>query len=156
VNHFASNLQTKPRKKKTQFVWVIATILFTLGLTVYFTNSVIDIYDAKKQNIPKKTSRKIIKKNSKEWKDAVKRIKDSKGKGNNATVKNKETAKELILEAKPDLAEYPMYAKEPYKSGYEFHPAEPVVGNDLPHIKWKDWSNGKSDGSEGHIFYEEE
>lgn len=156
MNSLLPNQQSKLTKKKTQLVWVFAAILFISVVGVYFINSIVETIDAQKRSIPKKTSRKAIKKNSKEWKDAVKKIKESKGKGNNTTVKNKEAAKELISEGRPDLKEYPTYSKEQYKAGYEYHPAEPDVGNDLPHIKWKDWSNGKSDGSEGHIFFEEE
>lgn len=36
--------------------------------------------------------------------------------------------------------------------GYELHPVEPGFNNDLPHIKWQDWTGGKSVGANGHIF----
>ncbi len=87
MNSLLPNQQSKPTKKKTQLVWVFTAILFISVVGVYFINSIVETIDAQKRSIPKKTSRKAIKKNSKEW---------------------------------------------------------------------KDWSNGKSDGSEGHIFFEEE
>jgi len=39
------------------------------------------------------------------------------------------------------------------KAVYELHPIEPGFNNDLPHIKWQDWSGGKSNGANGHIFF---
>ena len=59
-----------------------------------------------------------------------------------------------MKEAGLDLELKPTYTNEPYKAGYEVHPAEPNVGNNFPHIKWKDWTGGKSNGAEGHIFFE--
>ena len=81
MNSLLPNQQSKPTKKKTQLVWVFAAILFISVVGVYFINSIVETIDAQKRSIPKKTSRKAIKKNSKEWKDAVKKIKESKGKG---------------------------------------------------------------------------
>lgn len=42
------------------------------------------------------------------------------------------------------------------KAVYELHPIEPGFNNDLPHIKWQDWSGGKSNGANGHIFFKGE
>jgi hypothetical protein len=48
------------------------------------------------------------------------------------------------------IAEQPRYTDTPYKSGYEYHPNEShtinAPQNNLEHIKWKDWSSGKSSG----------
>ena len=63
----------------------------------------------------------------------------------------------LLKEAGRDLEVKPTYGEESYKSGYEVHPEvnqrELDAGNGPPHIKWKDWSQGKSGGAEGHIYY---
>ena len=93
------------------------------------------------------------KKGSKEWTKAKKKIKDSKGKGINTKTDSQEMAEKLLKEARPDLEKKPTYSKDG-KSGYEVHPAEPEVGNTKPHIKWWDWSNGKSSGAEGHIYFD--
>ncbi len=87
------------------------------------------------------------------YKPAEKSLKQAKGKGNNFKVNTKADAIKMIESARPNLSEYPAYTKSAPKSGYEFHPAEPNVGNDMPHIKWWDWSNGKANGGEGHIFF---
>ena len=91
---------------------------------------------------------------SPQWKDAVKTLRESKGKGINIKVENQADAHRLMKEAGLDLELKPTYTNEPYKAGYEVHPAEPNVGNNFPHIKWKDWTGGKSNGAEGHIFFE--
>jgi len=54
------------------------------------------------------------------------------------------------------MKQYGTYTDEVYKVGFEIHPAEPNVENNLPHIKWQDWSKGKADGAEGHIFFGED
>ena len=92
---------------------------------------------------------------SKTWKQAVKEIKGGKGKGINVITNSREDAICMLEETKPMLEEKETYTKEVYKDGFEFHPIELGV-NDLPHIKWKNWSQGKAKGSEGHIFYPEE
>lgn len=51
------------------------------------------------------------------------------------------------------MEEKDTYKKEAYKDGYEIHPKEPGT-NELPHIKWKNWSSGKAQGGEGHIYFE--
>ncbi len=40
-------------------------------------------------------------------------------------------------------------------SWYQLHPPEPSVGNDLPHIKYADWTGGKkgAGGRWGHLFF---
>ncbi|MCM1060151.1 MAG: hypothetical protein NC452_07630 [Eubacterium sp.] len=92
---------------------------------------------------------------SQSWSEAKKAIRDGKGKGINVIANSEDDARKLLSEARSELQEFETYTPEKYKAGFEVHPAEPDVGNDLPHLKWKDWSNGKSSGANGHIFWEE-
>ncbi|MDW8244738.1 MAG: hypothetical protein RMJ88_16140 [Thermogemmata sp.] len=41
------------------------------------------------------------------------------------------------------------------KKWFRLEPAEPAVGNNLPHVKFADWTSGKktTGGRYGHIFY---
>ena len=41
------------------------------------------------------------------------------------------------------------------KAWFQVQPAEPNVGNMLPHIKYADWTGGKkgSGGTWGHLFF---
>jgi hypothetical protein len=94
---------------------------------------------------------------SPEWRAAVKALAEGKGKGINANVETLEQARALIREARPDLIEYTdrgsyFMRQNKVVSGYELHPVEGSLNKGLPHIKWRDWSAGKSDGAEGHIF----
>lgn len=88
---------------------------------------------------------------SKEWKEAKKYIKEGKGKGINVSVSTEELARRLINEARPELSEYPRFEMGG-KPGFEFHTPEPGYNYDLPHIKWQDWTGGKPNGANGHIF----
>ena len=90
--------------------------------------------------------------NSKSWNEAKKKIKEGKGKGVNVKARNEEEAERLINEARPKLVKRPTYEANPPKVGYETHP----IDNDynMPHIKWRDWSNGKANGADGHIFWD--
>jgi hypothetical protein len=94
---------------------------------------------------------------SPEWSQAVKRIREEKGKSINILTENKEDALRLLEESEKNLEMKPTYTEDPYKSGAEIHPEvnerELSAGNGLPHIKWKDWSKGKAGGAEGHIYY---
>jgi hypothetical protein len=38
---------------------------------------------------------------------------------------------------------------------FQVHPAEPAVGNHLPHVKYEDWTGGKKGrgGCWGHLFF---
>ena len=92
------------------------------------------------------------KEGSKAWSDAKKKIKEGRGKGINVKTETQEDAEKLLNDARPELEKKPTYSKEG-TSGYEIHPAEPDVGNTKPHIKWWDWSNGKANGAEGHIYF---
>ena len=93
---------------------------------------------------------------SSSWNKAKKAIKEGTGKGINVIVESEDDARKLLSESRSTLQEYDTYTSEKYKAGFEIHPAEPNVGNDLPHIKWKDWSSGKASGANGHIFFEGE
>jgi hypothetical protein len=94
---------------------------------------------------------------SPEWRRAVKAIREGKGKGIDTNVQTVEEARQLIREARPELIEYTdkgEYYMRTNKidAGFELHQVEPDYNKDLPHIKWKDWSQGKAAGAEGHIF----
>jgi hypothetical protein len=41
------------------------------------------------------------------------------------------------------------------KTWYQVQPPEPSVGNDLPHVKYADWTQGKKGrgGTWGHLFF---
>lgn len=83
----------------------------------------------------------------------------------NPTASSKQEALEWAQEAFPDAVHLPdAQPNTPYPSTagydkwYRFEPAEPDVGNNLPHIKYADWTGGKKNrgGSWGHIFYPDE
>ncbi|WP_141201743.1 hypothetical protein [Paludifilum halophilum] len=103
---------------------------------------------------PTNVPRNVIKPNSPQWRKTQKEIKEATGKGNNFRVPSKKDAESMINQARPGLKKNPTYVNPTPKSGYEVHPPEPDVGNDLPHIKWYDWSKGKKKGADGHIFFE--
>jgi hypothetical protein len=94
---------------------------------------------------------------------AVKEIKTAGG--FNHTVKSLDDALATMRKAMPDAVELPRaVAGQPYrdpppgvKKWFQIHPPEPGVGNNLPHIKFCDWTNGKkgTGGSWGHIFFPE-
>lgn len=110
----------------------------------------------------KATDLPVLKPGSPAWKKQVKEMK-APGGGRDCRVANQSDAEKLLKEARGDLplkgsAEDPYNSKgEPYKTGYEVHPNEETSQNapqnNLPHIKWKDWSGGKSVGGSGHIFF---
>jgi len=74
-------------------------------------------------------------------------------------------ARVAIKKAFPDAIELPpAIPGKPYpspppgiKKWFQVHPPEPGVGNNLPHIKYADWTNGKkgAGGSWGHLFFPE-
>lgn len=90
--------------------------------------------------------------NSPEWKKAVKDLKNAKGKGNNYIAKNADDAERLINEARPDLPRVEKYdtTKMP---NYQVHPVDNEYG--MPRIKFEDFSSGKHNGCNGHVFWEE-
>lgn len=63
---------------------------------------------------------------------------------------NEEEAEKLINGARPELEKRLTYEIDASKSGYEIHPIDNE--HNMPHIKWRDWSNGKANGVDGHIF----
>jgi len=81
----------------------------------------------------------------------------------NDTVGSLDEARAAIKKAFPDAVELPpALPGKPYpspppgvKKWFQVHPPEPGVGNDLPHIKYVDWTTGKkgTGGSWGHLFF---
>jgi hypothetical protein len=81
------------------------------------------------------------------------------------TVGSLAEASAAVKKAFPDAVELPpAIAGQPYpspppgvKQWFQVHPPEPGVGNNLPHIKYADWTTGKkgTGGSWGHIFFGE-
>lgn len=132
------------------------------GTTVVLTGS-LDLYKSfsmKKENKGDNSSSSesnasdldVVEKGSKEWKNAVESLKKD-GK-TNVRVKDEATAKELLKESRGNMNRYKQYIKDKgvsYSKGYEVHQQsnsrELGVGNDLPHLNWKD-GKGK-----GHIYY---
>lgn len=80
-----------------------------------------------------------------------------------ATVDSEADAVRVVRTALPHAAELPpaaagqTYPPPPQgvKAWFQVHPAEPGAGNNLPHVKYADWTGGKkgSGGSWGHIFF---
>ena len=80
----------------------------------------------------------------------------------NVTVATKTEALELARKALPDAVQLPeviaggMYpSTQGIKCWFRIEPAEPAVGNNLPHVKFADWTHGKKweGGRWGHIFF---
>lgn len=69
----------------------------------------------------------------------------------NATVGSEEEARRIVRTAMPDAVEVPSaVAGQTYpipgpgvKKWFQLQPPEPEVGNNLPHIKYEDWTGGK-------------
>ncbi|EOD3494604.1 RHS repeat-associated core domain-containing protein, partial [Cronobacter malonaticus] len=131
-------------------VWVDPLGLLKCGLTGN------EVGDA--SNLP------VIKPGTKEWKQAVDTIKNNGSSKPNFRVADRATAEKLMKEAKPKIPEYGQYTgSKNYrnKEGYEHHPNEShtvnAPENNLPHIKWSDYTSGKKAPSsgKGHIFYDE-
>ena len=80
-----------------------------------------------------------------------------------ATVGSEAEARRILQQALPHAQELlPAVAGQPYpsppygvKAWFQVQPAEPDVGNMLPHIKYADWTGGKkgSGGTWGHLFF---
>lgn len=72
-------------------------------------------------------------------------------------------ARRIIQQALPHAQElFPATAGQAYsspppgvKAWFQVHPAEPAVGNLLPHLKYADWTGGKkgTGGTWGHLFF---
>jgi len=81
----------------------------------------------------------------------------------NVTVESEAVARRLLRSAMPDAVELPdAVAGRPYprpplgcKKWFQLHPPEPIVGHDLPHFKYEDWTKGKKGkgGSWGHVEF---
>ena len=82
-----------------------------------------------------------------------------KGHGGNTSYRTTSAteAKELLNEARGNMDRYKQYSAKQYKKGFEMYPNEintiNAPHNDLPHVKWKDWSNDINSGK-GQIFYD--
>jgi hypothetical protein len=80
-----------------------------------------------------------------------------------ATVESETHALRLIRAALPHAMELPRaLSGQPYptpargiKAWFQLHPAEKIVGNDFPHVKYADWTKGKKGfgGRWGHLFF---
>lgn len=80
-----------------------------------------------------------------------------------ATVGSEAEARRIVQQALPHAQELlRAVAGQPYpnpprgvKAWFQVQPAEPEVGNMLPHIKYADWTAGKkgTGGSWGHLFF---
>jgi hypothetical protein len=76
---------------------------------------------------------------------------------------SEDEARRLVRSALPEAVELPRaVAGQPYpgpppglRKWFQVHPAEPTVGNNLPHVKYADWTGGKkgTGGSWGHISF---
>jgi RHS repeat-associated protein len=102
------------------------------------------------------------------WGDGVKAAKIVKGIKSagrfDETVETVDEAISVVQTAYPNAVQLPQaisglpYAGPPagVKNWFQIHPAEPGY-NELPHIKYVDWTSGKkeSGGSWGHIYFEE-
>ena len=130
-------------------VWVDPLGLLKCGLTGN------EVGDA--SNLP------LIKPGTKEWKQAVDAMKNNGSSKPNFRVSDKATAEQLLKQSRSRIPEFPEYfgsKNYPDKMGFEHHPNEShtinAPENNLPHIKWSDYSAGKKAPSsgKGHIFYE--
>ena len=91
-------------------------------------------------------------------------IRDVKAPGKyDALVGSEAEARWIVQQALPSAQELPPgifgvpYPNPPagVKAWFQVQPAEPNVGNLLPHIKYADWTGGKkgTGGSWGHLFF---
>jgi hypothetical protein len=79
------------------------------------------------------------------------------------TVASEDEARRLARAALPDAVELPRaVAGRPYagpppgvRKWFQVHPPETDIGNDLPHVKYADWTSGKKGrgGCWGHLFF---
>ncbi|MDR7090662.1 hypothetical protein J2X05_002686 [Cellvibrio fibrivorans] len=87
-----------------------------------------------------------------------KAVRDATGKGNNITVKTQKEAERILEKVRPNIPWNYTYGPKT-KTNKQVHPVDgsgnaPGLDYELPHIKWRDWSDGKSSGVEGHIYFE--
>ena len=121
-----------------------------------YETKTVELKDEKGKKYKEESIPKAGKKGSQSWKQAVKDLKAARGKGNNFVAESKEAAKELIKEAKPDLQEYPEHSKgaDVPSQRYEIHGID--NNYNMPHVRFWDYIPGhKSEGCQGHIFWEE-
>jgi len=95
----------------------------------------------------------IIRSGTREWKEAIAALR--RGGRGDIRVSSAREAKELLREARGNMNRYRNYSPKSYDKGYEVHNVlnarELSAGNNLRHIKWRDWLSTNS-GS-GHIYY---
>ncbi len=104
----------------------------------------------------------VTRRGTPEWRAAVK-DNQAPGKSKNYRVDSEGDARAMMEESRPGMQQkgddFTHWNGDKYKTGYEVHPNESHTANaphnDMPHIKWKDWSGGKSEGGNGHIFFPE-
>jgi hypothetical protein len=80
-----------------------------------------------------------------------------------AVVVSEADALRIVRTALPHAMELPpAVAGQPYPSPppgvrawFQVQPAEPAAGNELPHVKYADWTGGKkgSGGTWGHLLF---
>ena len=105
----------------------------------------------------------LIRPGTKEWKQAVEAMRN--GKNTNFRVANEKEAIDLVNQSRGRMQRQGSHNDpynelgDSYKKGYEVHPNEShtknAPENDMPHIKWKDWESGKSNGGRGHVFFDQ-
>jgi len=83
----------------------------------------------------------------------IKVIKNATGKGNDIRVATQKEAEQLLEKSRPEIPWRNTYEAPKPNIGKEIHPSD-GSGVDLPHIKWRDWTGGKSAGAEGHVYFE--
>jgi RHS repeat-associated protein len=95
----------------------------------------------------------IVRPGSKEWSKAVRSL-QSGGKGD-IRVQSIADGKQLLKESRGNMDRRKRWTTDPYTKGYEVHPDESFTanapGNNLPHMKWKDWH--AKEGGSGHVFF---
>jgi RHS repeat-associated protein len=109
----------------------------------------------------------VITPGSPAWRSAVKELQTPSRVTINLRVKDINDAELLLNTAKPGIPVYGpggkgtfpgYYNGEKYKYGYEIHPNEQFTTdakfNDLLHLKFRDFPDGKKNGNDGHIFFE--
>jgi hypothetical protein len=83
--------------------------------------------------------------------EGIKILRCARGKGVNIVVRTQREAESILRTARPDIPWVNTYGPK-VKIGAEIH-IDDGSTIELPHIKWRDWTAGKSAGAEGHIYF---
>lgn len=88
----------------------------------------------------------------------IKAIQKAGNKGVNIHVPTQKAAEYIIEQARPNIPWRETYGP-PNKAGKEVHDVDgsgnaPGKNFETPHIKWYDWTEGKANGSYGHIYFD--